>query len=552
MQAPESTRLKRRLAVVLVAIGCLLAAGSAPRLSPPDNGVLLSGDDIPLPFTSPADNRAADQKLVFAHYFPPYPISIDNQAPTSDYYTRSYLSPDGEGGKHAAYGGLLRDRPLPGYSRSSPDWELENMRTEVRRAIGGGLDGFTVDLLTLGTRLNDDYWRRTNKLLQAASEVAPNFKIVLMPDTNGQPGDVTPVQLADATAKLAQFKSAYRLQDGRLVVMPYNPEKKGAAYWRDYVSAMRARSLAVALVPTFVANPSSFIDEYAPFSYGISHWGGRNPAYNDPTRTDSGSARDLSARLHRMGLKWVQPISIQDARPYAGVFDEALNTRNLINTWATARETNADWSHIATWNDYSEGTHLSPSQYNGFGYLQANAYYASWFKTGVAPNLNAGLVLLTHRTQPVVAQYGYPETKLMRVRTMLPGLGTTPVNQAEALIFSPIAGRATIRSGAGVRTIDIAPGVSSITTGLSAGQVSVRITTQQGRPIAGIVSPWMVTSMPYTQDMQYRAVAAVFPTSLSPLTSANSPAPAVNQTIAPSVTPTRTQTRKKALRGRQT
>ena len=40
------------------------------------------------------------QAKVFAHYFTPYPISLDNAAPSQDYYARNYLAPDGEGGAH--------------------------------------------------------------------------------------------------------------------------------------------------------------------------------------------------------------------------------------------------------------------------------------------------------------------------------------------------------------------------------------------------------------------------------------------------------------------
>ncbi len=68
----------------------------------------------PLPFDLPAQStlRSSAHK-VFAHYFTPYPISLDNQDGASDYYARNYLTAGGESGKHAAYGGLLRDRPQP-------------------------------------------------------------------------------------------------------------------------------------------------------------------------------------------------------------------------------------------------------------------------------------------------------------------------------------------------------------------------------------------------------------------------------------------------------
>ena len=52
-------------------------------------------------------------RKVFAHYIPSFPISIDNKDSDQDYYATQYLTVRGENGIHAAYGGYLRDRPLP-------------------------------------------------------------------------------------------------------------------------------------------------------------------------------------------------------------------------------------------------------------------------------------------------------------------------------------------------------------------------------------------------------------------------------------------------------
>src|SRR5947209_20051075 len=48
-------------------------------------------------------------RKVFAHYMPGLPMSIDNEDGDKDYYATEYLTVGGENGKHAAYGGYLRD-----------------------------------------------------------------------------------------------------------------------------------------------------------------------------------------------------------------------------------------------------------------------------------------------------------------------------------------------------------------------------------------------------------------------------------------------------------
>ena len=76
-----------------------------------------------LPIDMPANDALfAAHKKVFAHYFNRFPLSLDNQDATVDYYSRQYLDPHGEHDKWLAQGGFLRARPLPvpiGQARST-------------------------------------------------------------------------------------------------------------------------------------------------------------------------------------------------------------------------------------------------------------------------------------------------------------------------------------------------------------------------------------------------------------------------------------------------
>ncbi|MEZ5224286.1 MAG: hypothetical protein R2743_22560 [Ilumatobacteraceae bacterium] len=158
-------------------------------------------------------------KKAYAHFFTPFPISMDNAPSSADYYATHYLAINGEGGKHAAYGGFLRQRPLPRAPIAGSTWYLEDMKTEVRRAIAAGLDGFTVNMMGL----SGVQWDRLQNLLTAAAAVDPGFDIVLMPDA------ATSVvadrnALAAALATLAAHPSVGRLADGRLIVSPFYAE----------------------------------------------------------------------------------------------------------------------------------------------------------------------------------------------------------------------------------------------------------------------------------------------------------------------------------------
>lgn len=105
--------------------------------------------------------------LALAHYFPPYPRQLTSAPYPRDYYETGYLDPEGESGKHAAYGGFLRDRPLPGLPLVG-DWALANARDEVAQARSAGLDGFLVDILTATTSGGDNNSRFGNAIFDAA------------------------------------------------------------------------------------------------------------------------------------------------------------------------------------------------------------------------------------------------------------------------------------------------------------------------------------------------------------------------------------------------
>ncbi|MFB4266635.1 endo-1,3-alpha-glucanase family glycosylhydrolase [Nonomuraea sp. GTA35] len=446
--------------------------------------------DGPLPFTLPgtAALRASGKK-VFAHYFTPYPISLDNAAPENDYYARNYLKPEGESGKHAAYGGLLRDRP-PGRSPITGDYALADLKTEVKQAIAAGLDGFTVDILSVTSA----HWTRVQNLVKAAEAVDPGFKIVLMPDTNGL-ASVDSATLAAAMAKLAASKSVYRLADDRLVVAPFKAEGRTAAWWSSWMKTMEStHGIKVALVPCFL-DFNKNREAFASISYGFANWGGRNPAAN----------ANLTANIttaHGMGKIWMQPVSIQDERPNQGIFDEAGNTENLRASWKGAIDGKADWVQLTTWNDYSENTQFAPSRNAGWTYLDINAYYLTCYKLG-CPKITNDSAYLTHRIQPVAAVPSYAQTKLMKLRS-----GSTAARDTvEVLSMLTAAAKVSVTIGGTTQTYDAPAGVSARTFPLKAGAVSATV-SRSSAAVAKVVSPYPVTATPYVQDLHYRAASS--------------------------------------------
>ncbi|OIJ66049.1 glycoside hydrolase family 71 protein [Streptomyces mangrovisoli] len=483
---------RRRRAVLGSLCGLLLialVAGSGlaldRRTSAPGTGSTASAA---LPFDLPsASELRSSPHLVFAHYFPPYPLSLDNQPADRDYYTRNYLTPQGEQGRHAAYGGLLRDRPLP-VRPATGNWQLADLEREVRTARDAGIDGFTVDILSLtGTNR-----QRVDLLLRAAHRVDPHFRIVLMPDMTSLHTD--PRTLADQLAVLAESPSAYRLDDGRLVVSPFKAEAHDPAWWSQVIARLRERGIGTALVPVFLdfrAHAAAF----APISHAFSSWGNRS--YTGQT----GVAGDVRL-AHSLGKKWMQAVSVQDVRPNQGVYDEAGNTATLRSTWNHAISDGADWVQLTTWNDYSEGSQFAPSLHNGHTYLDISSYYLTRFKTGNWPRIVRDTVYITSRVQ--FADASAP----LQPQLMRPRQGTAPPrDQVEFLTFLTAPATVSARVG-GVPRVYRAPiGVHAEDLPLGPGlsRASVR---RAGTQVASATTRYPARRTVEVQDLQYYGVSS--------------------------------------------
>jgi hypothetical protein len=516
-------RCSRLLAVPLTAALLLGGVGTALPASANTAAAAAVQTKSPsaLPFDAPATAvLRASARRAFAHYLPSLPLSLDNAEGSSDYYARNYIDPRGEGGRHAAYGGFLRDRPLTRATRPG-DWRLADAEDEVRQAVSAGLDGFAVDLLVAPGSANSRVLEAPKLLLRAAANVDPGFKIMLVPDMTGGLGALDVGPLAAYVAELAASPAAYRLSDGRLVLSPFKAENRSAQWWKTLLAELRtAHGLDIAFLPIFL-NEQPHVASFAPFSYGLSNWGSRNPAWNPTDVMHATSPRGRAAAVHAAGAAWMQPVSAQDVRPRAGTFQEAQNTTNLRATWKLAIDSDAELVQLTTWNDYAEGSELAPSAQQGWSYLDLSAYYLTWWKTGRAPKVVRDTVYLTHRTQSSSSKPSFPQTKLMT------SAGGSPTRDTvEALTFLTAPGVVTVRVGSKTHTCSVGSGVDTCTVPLGTGTVTASV-TRGGATTAAVTSPFTVTSTPVVQNLRYvattsRTVPAAAPVKATPALSEQS------------------------------
>ncbi|WP_206674191.1 endo-1,3-alpha-glucanase family glycosylhydrolase [Pseudactinotalea suaedae] len=466
----------------------------------PDPEPVTPGEPEPEPAPAPGAPsepepapRPDGGPLVFAHYFTPYPLSLDNKPADSDYYARNYLDPSGENGKFAEWGGLLRDRPLsPGASKG--DWEVANFVTEIEQAQSAGIDGWTLDLLSSSGR----NWTAALQVMEAADQVG-DFYVVPMVDATATFSDGSPESVAALLSQLYEYDSAYQEEDGEYLLSSFKAEGKPVSWWKQVIASLESKhGLPITFQALFLDASDANMRSFAPIADGFSNWG---------TRTEHGALTrpDYAARAAALDRTWMEPVAVQDIRYKDARWAEASNTAGVRAQWERAITQGADYVQIVTWNDYSESTQVAPSMAHGTAFLDLMRYYVSWYHTGSPPAITSDEVVLTHRTQFVDARPSFSHN-LMGAPT-LGGTSTAPRDTVEALVWLTAPATVEVTVGGTVTRFEAPAGVSAHTVPLELGTASVTV-DRGGAEVAALVSPHEVVARPYVQDLQYWAASS--------------------------------------------
>ncbi|RDV27970.1 hypothetical protein DXV75_03100 [Alteromonas aestuariivivens] len=398
-------------------------------------------------------------KKVFAHYLSVFPLSIDNQPPDSDYYARHYLNPQGEKGKHAGYGGFIRQRPLPRSPRPGVDWLEQDLKDELRLASDIGLDGFSFNILSLSGR----HWERLETMLKVAHEQSPDFKIMLMPDMVALK-NVPYEKLSEALWSISQQSAVLKSSDGRVVIAPFNAHNKTAKFWQQLKTDFSARGSDIFFLPTF-QGWWKFIDQYRSVSDGFSDWGAGS-------LKGALSLNRVKApeRVHDLtGKIWMAPVRPQDFRPRSYKYFEAGNSELFRTMWSTAIEGKADWVQLISWNDHAEGTAIRPSTKTRSAFYQLSAFYTQWFKTGVMPTIRRDAIFCFYRIHSTQVK---PD--LSRQLKLFDAAGE-PQNEIELLAFLARPGQLEIEIGGQISRREAPAGITSFKVPLRNGTPVFRV-----------------------------------------------------------------------------
>jgi Glycosyl hydrolase family 71 len=400
-------------------------------------------------------------KKIFAHYFYPFPLSIDNQISNADYYNTQYLAPGGESGKWLKQGGYLRQRPLGVGVSTDPNWRQINMQHEVSTAIARGITGFAIDVLSLTEAT--DASSQLHLMLKASEAVDPRFKIIVMPDISALGSDADAV--FQIIAAVAASPAAYRLADGRLVVSAFDANLNSPVWWEAMILRLKTAGIDIAFVPTFLGW-NNYAELFAALSYGFADWGTATAGSSSAMQGDPAIAHDAFGKIFMM------PVDPQQFRPKDFIYWEAGNSATFRAAWTSSIQGDADWVQLVTWNDLSESGEVSPytdatlRRTIGTGYYNLNGYYATWFLTGKQPPIAHDVLYYFYRREPSRAKAS-AQSQSDQTRG-----GVAAEDDIELLAFLTAPGELKITIGG-----------NTYTKSAAAGVVSFKVPTQPGTPM---------------------------------------------------------------------
>ncbi|GJH13527.1 hypothetical protein CBA19CS11_31835 [Caballeronia novacaledonica] len=442
-----------------------------------------------LPFAiNTALSGTGHRPYVFAHYFTPFPLSLDNLPARSDYYCTEYLSRSGEANKFASVGGYLRDRPLPLPRYSASAYRERALAVEILRASKIGIDGFGVDIMNLNSGAQ---WDDVMRLYSVAEHVAPEFAILAEPDMSALAGASVGDMVA-ALRVIAGKKSAFRTAEGNLVVAPFYAENVQSGYWADVIRDAAAAGVNVTLIPIFL-DPNKASD-FRTITKDLSFWGVRTPSES----TAKGGWEDQTLTMFEsLGADVMIPVAPQDVRPKESKFWEALNSSLFRAQWSQVLNRSPAFVQIITWNDYSESTHVAPSLGTQFTFYDLAAYYIQWAKSGQPPPIVRDSIVYFHRRQ--IFMPGRSSTS----ETPMTNMGEGPVvNEIEMVGFLTAPGVMRITAGGTEYTSNAAAGLNVFRVSAVPGAPTFSI-LRNGVAVAQVTSNIPIVSLGSVQDPLY-------------------------------------------------
>lgn len=332
---------------------------------------------------------------------------------------------------------------------------------EILEARSLGIDGFA---LNAGGWLTQPYYiRYAAQMFEAASRLNNGFTLMFSADMccGNNLADVE--DMMRRFANNPRYSAVYFRYQDKFVLTTFAGDQQGVAFWRQVRSDLASGAnpstatvpnalprasaapsnapLSIFLVPAFFFGgelPAKSAVEHGVVAWksvidGALYWGIAGVPGSGGSLDQLPSSEAWASVLQVAGKLYMAPVALQFWGANANRYYEYSGGSGLRRMWMDAIEqSHPDWVEIITWNDFIEGTYISPiddpNRYpnanyltssnvptNTLGYFHSHAaagqlmsYFIEWYKTGTQPKVAHDAVYWFYRTQSDSHDAGTP------------------------------------------------------------------------------------------------------------------------------------------------
>jgi Glycosyl hydrolase family 71 len=414
---------------------------------------------------------------------------------------------------------------------STAEAKVRAYMKEIQQAQAIGIDGFALNVgswLTSGAGA-EYYIAYSSQMFEAAARLNSGFKLMFSADfcCGNQPSDAE--DMMRRFVNYPRFANVYFRHDGKYVLTTFAGDALGVAAWEKIKSDLATganpstgtvdsswvpTTIAVAgkpsnapvnifLVPAFFGAFGGETPTQSQIQAGFNIWkstvdglfywgiaavpGGSAGGWPDQIP----SSEAYASVLHSAGKLYMAPIAFQFWGADAARYYEYSGYEGMRKMWLDAiNVTHPEWVEIITWNDFIEGTYVSPiddpnkypfanflvqsglpTQPGPLGYFHSHVgawallpYFIEWYKTGHQPDIDNTSVYWAYRTQSIND----------KAVSGIPALGT---------LYGPIADKIYVTANvAQPGTLTVTSGTLTTSFNLSAGSTDVEAPFMDGNP----------------------------------------------------------------------
>jgi len=403
---------------------------------------------------------------------------------------------------------------------STAEAKVRAYMKEIRQAQAIGIDGFA---LNVGSWLSSGapaeyYIAYSSQMFEAAARLNSGFKLMFSADfcCGNQASDAE--DMMRRFVNYPRFADVYFRHDGKYVLTTFAGDALGVATWQMIKSDLATGSnpstatvdpswapttVAVAgkpsnapvqifFVPAFFAafggelptesEIQSGFNTWKRVVDGLFYWGIAGVPGSGGPLDQIPSSEAYASVLHSAGKLYMAPIAFQFWGADAARYFEYSGYQGMRDLWMNAiNVTHPEWVEIITWNDFIEGTYVSPiddpnkypfanflvesglpTQPGPLRYFHSHVgawallpYFIEWYKTGRQPDIHENSVFWAYRTQSVNDN----------AASGIPALGTLNGPIADEIYVTANlaqAGTLTVTSGTLTTSFNMFPGSTDV------------------------------------------------------------------------------------------